>query len=58
MMARRVPLLLACGVPFALVMLLPGVVHAQSVSIDLGASGAAGATGRLVPLHRGFDGLR
>ena len=50
MTARRVPLLLACGVPVALMLLLPGIAHAQSVSIDLGASGAAGATGRLVQL--------
>src|ERR1700756_3732720 len=31
-------------------LLLPMVAHAQSVNIDLGAAGQAGATGRLVQL--------
>ena len=31
-------------------LLTPVVAHAQSVSIDLGAAGQAGATGRLVQL--------
>ena len=34
----------------ALLVILPGFAHAQSVSIDLGAAGQAGATGRLVQL--------
>jgi len=34
----------------AFVLLTPGLAHAQSVNIDLGASGQAGATGRLVQI--------
>ena len=34
----------------ALVLLLPAAAHAQSVNIDLGAAGEAGATGRLVQI--------
>ena len=33
-----------------LLVLLPTIAHAQSVSIDMGAAGQAGATGRLVQL--------
>ena len=44
MSARRWPLLLACAVLFGLALLLPGLARAQSVSIDLGAAGQAGAT--------------
>ncbi len=33
-----------------MLLLLPVLVHAQSVNIDLGAAGQAGATGRLVQL--------
>ena len=33
-----------------MLLLLPAVAHAQSVSIDLGTAGQAGATGRLVQL--------
>ena len=36
--------------PVALLLLVPGAAWAQSVSIDLGAGGQAGATGRLVQL--------
>ena len=35
---------------FACCLLMPVVAHAQSVNIDLGAAGEAGATGRLVQL--------
>ena len=34
----------------AWLLLLPAIAHAQSLSIDLGAAGQAGATGRLVQL--------
>jgi hypothetical protein len=34
----------------ALLLLIPSVGHGQSVNIDLGASGQAGATARLVQL--------
>ena len=50
MTARRRPLLLARLALLALVLLLPDLAQAQSVSIDLGAAGQAGATGRLVQL--------
>ncbi len=50
MIARHLPLLLAYAVLFGLVLLLPGLAHAQAVSIDLGVAGQAGATGRLVQL--------
>ena len=36
--------------PLALLLLAPGAAWAQSVSIDLGAAGQAGATGRLIQL--------
>lgn len=48
MTARNVPLLLAYAALLLLAMLLPGIAHAQSVTVDLGAAGQAGATGRLV----------
>ena len=35
---------------FVYCLLLPALAHAQSVNIDLGAAGQAGATGRLVQL--------
>ena len=35
---------------FACCLLLPMLAHAQSVNIDLGAAGEAGATGRLVQI--------
>ena len=35
---------------FACCLLLPMLAHAQSVNIDLGAAGQAGATGRLVQI--------
>ena len=35
---------------FIFCLLLPALVHAQSVNIDLGAAGQAGTTGRLVQL--------
>jgi flagellar biosynthetic protein FliP len=41
---------LACTVLLALVLLMPSLAHAQSVSIDLGAAGQSGATGRLVQI--------
>ncbi len=50
MSARRWPLLLACLALFTAALLLPDLAQAQSVSIDLGAAGQAGATGRLVQL--------
>ncbi len=50
MSARRWPLLLACLALFTAALLLPGPAEAQSVNIDLGAAGQAGATGRLVQL--------
>ncbi len=43
-------LLLAYALLFAAALLLPGLARAQSVNIDLGAAGQAGATGRLVQL--------
>ena len=47
---RHLPLLLAYFVLLVLVLLVPGLAQAQSVSVDLGAAGQAGATGRLVQL--------
>ncbi len=44
------PLLLAHAAAILFVLLLPDWAHAQSLSIDLGAAGQAGATGRLVQL--------
>ena len=50
-MARHLPLLLAYVVLILITLLfIPGLAHAQSVTIDLGAAGQAGATGRLVQL--------
>ena len=40
----------AAGYSLLLVLLTPVAAHAQSVSIDLGAAGQAGATGRLIQL--------
>ena len=45
-----VPLLLAYAALIALGLLLPGFAHAQSVTVDLGAAGQAGATSRLVQI--------
>lgn len=50
MSARNVPLLLAYAALIAAALLFPGIVHAQALTVDLGASGQAGATGRLVQL--------
>jgi flagellar biosynthesis protein FliP len=50
MSRRDLPLLLAYGAALLLALLLPSLAHAQSVSIDLGAAGQAGATSRLVQL--------
>ncbi|GAC1341728.1 MAG: flagellar type III secretion system pore protein FliP [Acetobacteraceae bacterium] len=50
MTRRTLPLLLAYVVAFLAVMLLPGLAYAQSINIDLGSAGQAGATGRLVQL--------
>src|SRR4051794_33573042 len=52
MRRRDLPLILAYAVALLLALLLPGLAHAQSVSIDLGAAGQAGATSRLVQLTR------
>ncbi len=49
-MRVRRSLLLAYALLFAAALLLPGLARAQSVNIDLGAAGQAGATGRLVQL--------
>jgi len=46
---RRLPALLAC-LALLPTLLLPAAAYAQSVNIDLGAAGQAGATGRLVQL--------
>ena len=40
----RIPLLLAYAAALLAALLLPGLAHAQSVEIDLGAAGQAGAT--------------
>ena len=50
MTRRNLPLLLAYAALFAVALMLPGLARAQSVNIDLGAAGQAGATGRLVQL--------
>lgn len=51
MSARNLPLLLAhAALLLAFALLFPGIGHAQSVTIDLGAAGQAGATGKLVQL--------
>lgn len=50
MTRRNLPLLLAYAALFAVTLLLPDLARAQSVNIDLGAAGQAGATGRLVQL--------
>ena len=50
MRTRHPALVLACAALFAAALLAPGMAWAQSVSIDLGAAGQAGATGRLVQL--------
>ena len=51
MMTRHLPLLLAYLALLLIAMLLmPELAHAQSVTVDLGAAGQAGATGRLVQL--------
>ena len=56
MSAPRIPTWGAvCAV--ALLALLPGLAHAQSVSIDLGAAGQAGATSRLVQITALFTVL-
>lgn len=47
---RHLSPLIAYSAAFALLLLVPGLAHAQSVNIDLGAAGQAGATGRLVQL--------
>ncbi len=47
---RHLPLLIAYSALLALTLLVPSLAHAQSLSIDLGAAGQAGATGRLVQL--------
>lgn len=50
MSTQRWPLLLACLALLTAALLLPDPAQAQSVSIDLGTAGQAGATGRLVQL--------
>ena len=50
MRARMVPLLLAYAALFAIALLLPALAHAQSVTVDLGSTPQAGATGRLVQI--------
>jgi len=50
MTRRNIALLLAYAVALLAALLLPSFAHAQSVSIDLGAPGQAGATSRLVQL--------
>ncbi len=47
---RHLPRLISCIALLALVLLGPSLAHAQSVNIDLGAAGQAGATGRLVQI--------
>ena len=44
------PLVVAYLLLIGFVLLLPSLAHAQSVSIDLGAAGQSGATGRLVQI--------
>lgn len=50
MNARMGPLLLAYAGLIAFALLLPGLARAQSVTVDLGVAGQAGATARLVQL--------
>ena len=50
MSPQRLILLAAYAALLALGLLLPGLAHAQAISIDLGQAGQAGATGRLVQL--------
>ena len=52
MISRHFPLLLAYGLllAVALLLLMPTLAHAQSVTLDMGTAGQAGATGRLVQL--------
>ena len=50
MTARSLPLLLAYAALIAFALLLPNVVHAQSVTVDLGTAGQVGATSRLVQI--------
>ena len=51
MTRRTLPLVLAyVGLVLAALLMLPTMGHAQSVSVDLGTAGQAGATGRLVQL--------
>ena len=50
MSARHWPLLLAYAGLLLAALLLPSLAHAQSVSIDLGTAGQAGATARLVQI--------
>ena len=49
-MGRKLVLLLAYVALFAAALLLPGIASAQSLTLDVGASGQAGATGRLVQI--------
>ena len=57
MIARHAPLLLAYAALILFALLLPGSAHAQSVSIDHGAAGQAGATSRLVQITALFTVL-
>ena len=57
MSARRFALRAACAAAPLLIALLPGLAHAQSVNIDLGAAGQAGATSRLVEITALFTVL-
>ena len=41
---RRIPLLIACALTMLAMALAPDLAQAQSVNIDLGAAGQAGAT--------------
>ena len=50
MSARTLPMLLAYAVLLAFALLLPVLAHAQSVTVDLGTAGEAGATSRLVQI--------
>ena len=50
MIARNFALLLAYAALMAFALLLPTLAHAQSVTVDLGTAGQAGATGRLVQI--------
>ena len=50
MSVHRLALFLAWAALLLLALLLPGLAHAQSVSIDLGTAGQAGATSRLVQI--------